>query len=147
MDQGSNLNLRVFRRNNKGLILLWNGSHVEQRYRNVRAYLVGSDEVERPLVTSKFVPDNPEKFNEDVAGLVIAHLANSMDPVKSYNIRLIFGTAEDSFTLDKQVLSATPIAKDPTVGETVVHMYGYDYDNEKWVPLPVNTSLFSKQEK
>ena len=147
MDQGSNLNLRVFRRNNKGLILLWNGAHVEQRFRNVKAYLVGSDDVERPLVTTKFVPDNPEKFSEDVDGLVIAHLANSLDPVKSYNIRLIFGTADDSFTIDKQVLSATPIAKDPVVAETIVHMYGYDYDNEKWVPLPVNTSLFFKKDQ
>jgi hypothetical protein len=145
MDQGSNLNLRVFRRNNKGLILLWNGSHVEQRYKNVHAYLVGSDGVERPL--SRFVPDNPEKFNGDVEGLVIAHLQNSMDPVKSYDIRLIFGGKDDSFVMDKQVLSATPIAKDPASSETVVHMYGYDYDNEKWVPLPVNTSLFLKQGK
>ena len=99
MDQGSNLNLRVFRRNNKGLILLWSGSQLDTRHKNVNAYLVDSDGVERPLITTKFVPDNPEKFNNDVEGLVISHSQNSLDPSKTYNIRMIFGCSDESFTM------------------------------------------------
>ena len=137
----SNINFRVFRRNNKNLILLWNSASLadEDRF-SVAAFLMdGMDE--GPLTFAKFKPENPEKFSGDVDGIVIPHLANKIDPSKPCTVKVLFGEGDNSFEVLKTVLPAnsSPDAQDrDSQGPRIVHMYGMDYKTKQWVPFPVN---------
>jgi hypothetical protein len=139
-------NLRVFRRNAKNIIIIWNNAQMEEKYhRCAGVFLVGDDGVERPLISNKFVPDNPEKFSNDVDGMIVSHSSNSLDPSKIYNIRVMFGSDGDMIVFDKQVMSTiTEFGKPEPAGETIVHMYGFDYDAQKWVPLPVDPKTYTR---
>lgn len=137
----SNINFRVFRRNNKNLILLWNSSSMPDDGRfSVAAFLMDGDS-EGPLVFSKFLPENPEKFSGDVDGIVIPHTPNKIDPTKPCTIKILFGEGDDSFEVVKTVLPANsaPEAQDREMaGPKIVHMYAYNYGEKKWVPFPAN---------
>ena len=140
----SNCNLRIFRRNNKNTIILWNSASLpDENKTSVAAFLVDGEK-EGPVVFSKFVPENIEKFAKDVDGIVISHSANKMDPTKPCTIKVLFGEGDDSFEITKTVLPANsaPEATDrESAGPKVVHMYAMNYETKQWVPFPVNPEL------
>ena len=134
---------RVFRRNNKKIIILWDASQLDSTFTNpVIASVIGVEGKDTPLTYSQFKPDNPEKFSRDIDGIVISHLSNNLDPNKEYKVKLVFHGQEDSCETIQEVLPATVIVPTETTRVTeVVHMYAYDYKNRKWVPLPVDQRL------
>lgn len=140
----SNINFRVFRRNNKNLILLWNSASLPDDNRtSIAAFLVDGD-AEGPVKFAKFVPENSEKFAKDVDGIVIPHSSNKIDPTKPCTIKVLFGEGDDSFDVTKTVLPANsaPEAQErESSGPRICHMYAMDYATKQWVPFPVNPEL------
>jgi len=144
----ANANVRIFRRNNKNTIILWNSNQLPDDSRSSVAAFLIDGENEGPLVFSKFIPESPEKFSGDVDGIVIPHTANKMDPTKPCNIKLLFGEGDDSFDITKTVLPANsaPEAQErEAAGPKIMHMYGMDYGTKKWVPFPVNPELLGDE--
>lgn len=139
----TSINFRVFRRNNKNIILLWNPASLPDDGRfSVAAFLMDGD-AEGPLTFSKFMPDNPEKFPGGVDGIVIPHAPNKIDPAKSCTVKVLFGEGDDSFEVTKTVLpanSAPDVTDREPAGPRVCHMYGYSYSLKKWVPFPCEPS-------
>lgn len=140
------LNFRVFRRNAKNLILLWSSGHLTEDQRdNVCAYLMDpldgmSDG--RQLKWSKFVPDNPEKFTQDVSGIVIQHSVNAIDSAKSCVIKVILGDGDQAIELVKEVLPANaPDIPRPVDTSKRLHMYAMDPVTSSWVPWPANGTI------
>lgn len=139
------LNFRVFRRNAKNLILLWSSGHLTEDQKSiVTAFLVDpldgmSDG--RELKWSKFVPDNPEKFTQDVCGIVIQHSTNAIDSAKSCAIKVMLGHGEDAIELIKEVLPANAIGDLPRPAVDAsrrLHMYAFDSSTGAWIPWPAN---------
>lgn len=144
----TSINFRVFRRNNKNLILLWNPASLPDDGRfSVAAFLMDGQS-EGPLVFSKFKPENPEKFPGGVDGIVIPHGQNKIDPAKACTVKVLFGEGDESFEVTKTVLPANsaPEAQDREMaGPRVMHMYGYDYRAKQWVPFPINPELVGEE--
>jgi len=137
-----NINLRVFRRNNKNIIILWNNGLLEEKYlKNINVYLVGSDGVESPLSFDRFIPDDPSKFSKDIDGVIISHSVNNLKIEKVYNIRIIFGNKDDLKIVTKEVLSGLNHFEKPEIPSGEIHVMGYDYAINKWVPLPIDKRL------
>jgi hypothetical protein len=141
------LSVRVFRRNNKNIIILWNTAQLDPAFVDpVIATRVDAGNKEVPLTYSKFRPDNPEKFPKDIDGIVVSHANNSLDPNLGYKIKLSFsnGNLYCEALQDVLPVSAVP-PPEPVKSAEIVHVYGYDYKNRKWVPLPIDPNLMVEQ--
>ncbi len=152
-----NINFRVFRRNNKNLILLWSSKTLTaEQQENLRAYVVEAGKATRELAWRPFVPDNPDKFAPDVAGIVLSHSSNGLDPAEKCVVRVVFGTEiGEVFEIDKDVDPANaatdrPAATRPpapaaaaAVDMPIVrsHLFAYNYESKEWVPLPWTAAL------
>lgn len=137
----SNINFRVFRRNNKNLILLWNNGTLPDTCRETVSAFIDREEG-GPLKFSRFVPESPDKFAKDVDGIVIPHSGNDMDPSKGYEIHVVFGEGDDAMEVIKLVKPANFSHEVPTsTPDNAVHIYGMDYSTGKWVPFPVDPKL------
>jgi hypothetical protein len=138
----SNINFRVFRRNNKNLILLWSSNMLSEDQKNsIKAFLTGEEgQPDRELLWKKFVPDNPEKFAADVDGMVVAHSSNGMDPAQACKIKVVFGSEPDLLDLEKEVLPAnTPVQVPGTTAPAIkAYIYAWDYEKDEWVPFPAS---------
>ena len=138
----SNINFRIFRRNSKNLILLWNSASLpDDAADSVAVLLVDGGGNEGPLSFSRFTPENPEKFAKDVDGIVIPHGPNKMDPTKSCTVKVIFGDGDEGFEVVKTVLPANSAPEAPErdlSSPKAIHMYAMDYRTKTWVPFPVN---------
>lgn len=134
-----NINFRVFRRNNKNLILLWSRNSLSEDQREcVSAYVV-SDKDSRELKYSDFTPDNPEKFAPDVGGIVISHSMNNLTPSEGCLVRVVLGKGDDTLEMEKDVLPANSVVESTRSHEGTskrIHLYAMDYDEKRWVPLP-----------
>lgn len=139
----SDIGCRVFRRNNKNIIIVWNATQLDPLFVSpVVATIVDSEGKESLLAYSKFKPDNPEKFPRDVDGIVISHINNNLNPDMGYKIKLSFcnGKVYCEALQDVDPVNATSPINIPKPAEAI-HMYAYDYKNRKWVPLPVDQKL------
>jgi hypothetical protein len=142
-----NLNFRVFRRNNKNLILLWSQSQLSDPQREgISAFAVddGTDADGRPLKYSKFVPDNPEKFAPDVGGIVVSHAVNGLNPSEPCTVRVVLGDGEDSLEMVKEVLPANSVGDippRPAEPHRKVYLYAKDNATDTWVPWPADGVL------
>lgn len=144
------ISCRIFRRNSKKLILIWASASIPDVNREAISAFVESEEFENfiPVSWTKFVPDNPEKFSEDVDGIVISHSQNKIDPSKPCTIKILFGEGEDSIEVVKEILPASASPAPSAAPESVVStsfvkaamMYGMDYKTGKWVPISVNSN-------
>jgi len=145
-----NCNFRIFRRNQKNLILLWNaGSLPDGAKDSLSAFLVDEEGNEGPLKFSKFIPDNPSKFQGDVDGIVISHEQNKMNPESAYTVRVVIGDGDDPLEFVKEVLPAAavpPPERTPQEPPRIVHIYGMDYKTKRWVPFPVDPELVGGEE-
>ena len=138
-----NINFRVFRRNNKNLIFLWNSGSIPDSCGGSIS-VIREDDDGSALEFSRFVPENPEKFAEDVDGIVIPHAQNRIDPSKSCSVRVVFGEGEDSFSLSKTVKPANFSPESPSKPVAEVRMYGKNYSTGEWVPFPVDSKLLEE---
>lgn len=151
-----NINFRVFRRNNKNLILLWSSKTLTaEQQENLRAYVVEAGKATRELAWRPFVPDNPDKFAPDVAGIVLSHSSNGLDPAEKCVVRVVFGTEiGEVFEIDKDVepANAAPSERPAPAGRPGamaipaptsqdVHLYVMDYETGEWVPLSCDAKL------
>ena len=136
------LNLRVFRRNARNLIFLWSPTGLTGAPK-ITASIVEEGAPDRPLIFTRFVPEQPEKFSKDVDGIVIAHQENDMDAGRQYSIKLAFGNGgREGIEFIKQVKPANAAPEPvPQKDQRVVHVYGMDYGTGKWVPFPVDSKL------
>lgn len=138
----ASIGLRIFRRNSKGIILLFNKAILPDKCKDsVCAFLVDVDGNEGPLTFTPFIPDAPEKFAAGVSGIVINHIQNKIDPSKPCTIKLIFGEDDESFEVVKSILPANSAPEMPEKNSQIVHIYGFDYKSKTWVPMPVNREL------
>jgi hypothetical protein len=135
-----NLNFRVFRRNGKNLILLWSQSQLsDEQKTNISAFIVddGSMAEGKELVWSNFKPDNPEKFAQDVGGIVIPHT-----PARPCTIRVVIGYGDESLEMVKEVLPANSVGEIPkpqaSDAARKFHMYAMDFSTNQWVPWPAD---------
>jgi len=140
------INFRVFRRNSRNLILLWSeGGMSESQKESIRVYIhqiSDTEESSREVFFRKFAPDNPEKFTKDVSGIVVPHAENKIDPKSRCMVRVVFGSGDDAIEIDKEVLPASASGAiestscPTTQAGVVVHLYAWDTEKGKWVPLP-----------
>ena len=139
----SDISCRVFRRNNKNIIILWNTAQLDVSFiKPVVASVVDLEGKENLLVYSKFTPDSPEKFPKDIDGIVISHNNNNLDPNLGYKIKLAFSNGDMYCEALQDVLPVSAVTPtEPIKQAEAVHMYAYDYKNRKWVPLPVDQKL------
>lgn len=139
----SDISCRVFRRNNKNIIILWSAAQLDASFvKPVVASTVDTDGKESLLIYSRFKPDNPEKFPRDIDGIIISHVNNNLDPNKGYSVKLTFGNGITSHEERQEVLPVSAVTPaEPIKAVEAVHMYAYDYKNRKWVPLPVDQKL------
>lgn len=136
-----NINFRVFRRNNKNLILLWGtGPLIGTQKGSISVSVIDLNTPggERALRYSRFTPDNPEKFSPDVDGIVISHSLNRMNASEGCTIKVILGEEDESMELLKDVLPANTVVEQRAgdAGSRKVHLYAMNYETERWVPLP-----------
>lgn len=142
-----NINFRVFRRNNKNLILLWNNAQLSDDQKvSLFAYAVDGLSDDRQLEWSKFVPDNPEKFAPDVDGIVIPHIQNKLNPMEKCTVKVVFGTGEESLEMVKDVMPANAVIEPSrsateTHGQKRMFLYAKDYRTGEWVPWPVDGKM------
>lgn len=142
----SDIGCRVFRRNNKNIIILWNTAQLDSAFVSpVVASILDQDGKESLLAYSTFKPDNPEKFPKDIGGIVISHLNNNLNPESGYKIKLSFSNGNVYQEAIQDVLPVSAITPvEPARPADIVHMYAYDYKNRKWVPLPVDQRLMAE---
>ena len=148
-----NLNLRVFRRNVKNLIVLWSSRNLTDDQReNTRVYAVEANAY-RELTWRPFVPDNPDKFAPDVVGVVIGHSGNKLDSAEPCTVRFMLGV-DNVIEIEKNVdpasqagpadfPSSTPassthatVAGSRTIN---VRLYALDELSGNWVPVPLGS--------
>ena len=143
----SEIGCRVFRRNNKNIIILWNAAQLDPVFVSpVVVSVIDSEGKESLIAYSKFRPDSPEKFNKDIDGIIISHVNNNLDPAAGYKIKLSFSNGNVYLEAIQDILPVSSITPSeiPKTAE-IVHMYAYDYVNRKWVPLPVDQRLMVEQ--
>lgn len=138
----NNINFRVFRRNNKNLILLWNHAHLSDNQKeNLSAYVTSGLSDDRELEWSKFSPDSPEKFATDVDGMVISHTQNKLNPSETCTVKVVFGIGEESLEMVKDVMPANAVIEPSrsvpeSHGQKRMFLYAKDYKTGEWVPWP-----------
>jgi hypothetical protein len=139
----SEISVRVFRRNAKNIIILWNTAQLDEAFiKPVVASIVDLEGKESLLAYSKFKPDSPEKFPKDIDGIVISHANNNLDPNTGYKVKLSFSNGNVYYEALQEVLPMSNVVPAEVLKPIEsVHMYAYDYANRKWVPLPVDTKL------
>jgi hypothetical protein len=149
------INFRVFRRNNKNIILLWNAGALPDNCRDsVSVHISRSPSLTEdgsemdeyyPVEFSRFLPESPEKFAKDVDGVVISHSKNNIDPTALCVAKVVFGEDEDAIEIYKEIKPANSspsenIGTQQFSGKDL-RLHGYDYRNNKWVPFPVDPKL------
>lgn len=142
---GVNINVRVFRRNLRNLIIVWNTAQLDPSLRQCTSAFIldGIPNGKETLLTfSKFVPDTPEKFPKDIDGIIVSHANNNMDPMKPYLVKVVFGFGECRHEEIKEVLAMSNfVIPEPPKITNDMHMYAYDYAERKWVPMPFDPKL------
>ncbi len=129
------INLRVFRRNKKNTILIWDVQKIPFVNKNVSNVFI--DESTKSCHFEVFKPGTPHKFLTEVSGVVVSHFENHIKESDNYKVKIVF---EDGFYVFKEVFSSPGDIQLPPV-EKIVHLYAYDYRERKWVPFPVDKKL------
>ncbi len=128
-------NLRVFRRNSQKTIIVWDSD---------------PDYVLRDIVLDKIslnFEENTEvisKLSSKVKAINIPHESNNLNPFEDYKIKFIFTNKKngEDVVVEKNIYSINNKKADIKAKE--LRVYGYDYENDKWIPLPVDISLIRK---
>jgi hypothetical protein len=137
-----NLNLRIFRRNPKNIIIIWNSAHLTGFFTRPVSAMVIDEAGDMLLTYSKFVPDAPEKFPKDIDGIVISHSGNNLDANKAYKIKIAFGDRVNGFEIIKEVMPVNSFTiPDGPKEVQAMHMYAFDYRKQKWVPFPFDPKV------
>lgn len=125
-----NINFRIFRRNQKNLIFLWDTSNLTQNQKSqVSANLVDGD---RELSFNVFVPEDMSKFKNAVSGIVIGHSENALDASREYKISVKLGNEEDAMVFVKEVKPASAAQEE---NSRKLYLYALDASTKAWVPL------------
>ncbi len=142
----NDIGCRVFRRNNKNIIILWDAALLAPEFVDSPTATVIEDGGREILLTySKFRPDNPEKFSKHIAGIVVSHINNNLDPAAGYKIKLAFVNGQMHHEAFQDVLPVSAVSPESIKPAEIVHLYGYDYNNRKWVPMPIDPKLLPEQ--
>ena len=136
-----NLNLRVFRRNPKNIIILWCATGLDIPTSKPVVASVIEDHTEVLLAYNRFIPDAPEKFPKGTEGIILSHVNNNLDPNKAYKIKLVFDSEPRTEIIKDVMPTCIYTAPEPMKDVAPMHMYAYDYKHSKWVPLPVDQKL------
>jgi hypothetical protein len=132
MDNKS-LNFRIFRRNKKNLIIIWNLKNLTTDQKNEMHFeLIPSDENDdtKSIEFVPFIPIDKTKFVDDVAGGVIGHEENSLDPNGTYNIKITLGRNN---IITKNIL-ILPVKKQQKQ-DKAISLMAYDDANKKFEKL------------
>lgn len=129
------INLRVFRRNRKGSIIIWDIPKLP--FVNGKVSSVFINDSPEQAVFDVFKPGTPYKFLTEVGGISIPHFDNHIKESEGYKVKIVF---EEGFYVYKSIFSSygdTPVPP----AEKIVHLYAYDYHDRKWIPFPVDKKL------
>ena len=85
---------RVFRRNNKNLIIIWEAKELSKDQKESIKVDIEDEEDESisDISFSQFIPENKEKFKDDTQGIIVDQGANNIDPEKQYTVRVVLGS-------------------------------------------------------
>lgn len=126
-------NLRVYRQNSLRTILVWD---VDQKIDQINIF---KDDV--PIRFEKFIPPS-DKFKKKTDGILIYHKENGINPFEDFILRLEFLSNGKLVSIDKEIFALSTVKKDSDVSDPkIIYVYGYDYNQKKWVPFPVNPLL------
>lgn len=119
------INLRIFRRNAARTILLWTPSSAELIKVSDDDYDIKYEKID----LSTFKTSIPK----DTAGIKIDHNLNSINPFEDKMLKFVFKYNEKEITIPKVLFSIKQ-----EKAKQVTYVYGFDYENNKWVPLPID---------
>jgi hypothetical protein len=134
------LNLRVYRRTQEHIALLWNKSALNaEQLQNLEIFLVDekgrrkmefatSQQMESILEEGIVTPD-------DTVLAIIKHASNKLDPYAEYSFEIIFNRDYKAKILVYPFGVLPPTEKDDKKAN--VHVYGFITDEGKWGKLPL----------
>ena len=123
-----NLNLRVFRRNKKNIILIWNSESLKKDQLDSVSLEMETNGVFGPVEFQKFAAHNEAKFTRGVEGVVINQETSKLDPLRFYNFKVTLGSTNKIFKL----ISVLPF-KSSTEKETrAVYLHAWDGAKGCW---------------
>jgi hypothetical protein len=114
----NNINLRVFRRNSKNIILLWDNNRLTE---DTKIFLLPE---KKELFWKAFVPLNRNKFQREVQGVVIPQKENNISPEEEVLIGV-----EINGKLNE--IKVRPCEKNIMI----VKLFGYDAVRKRWYPF------------
>lgn len=103
-----NVNIRIFRRNKKNLIVIWNKDQLKEEHNDFISVDLMKDDKISPLSFEKFIPFDKNKFSKETDGIIISHEENNLDSAKQYEIRVVLGR-NDKIQKNITVLPTTSI--------------------------------------
>jgi len=130
-----NLNLRVYRRTQDNIALLWNKAALtKEQLENIEVYNVTDGEpVKLDFITSESMETVLEEgivAPDETVVMLINHEKNKLDAYTDYKIRVVFDKTiqHEIFVFGFGVLP--PTEKDDK--QSNVHLYLWDEENRKW---------------
>jgi len=127
----SDISLRVFRRNNKKLIILWDKDSLpHDDYTELQIFLV-DEKGKIPLHYQEFISHDTEKFQENITGVIISHQENDLPPDADLLLEFVF-SSKSTNTFYKDQLKVTGKNVDSSSSRK---LYGYNKESKNWYPL------------
>jgi len=125
-----NTRFRVFRRNQKNIVLIWETEGLTpDQMGNVQVNLIlDNDELLHDLKFTIFVPLKKEKFKNEVTGVIINHRDNNLDTTKSYTFEIVLGLKNTV----AQTINVKPFEEEVKNASVDLHLYAWDPEHNKW---------------
>ena len=144
MSQNTNVNLRVFKRNDSNIILFWNIENLsEEQKKNVKIFLLEKQN-EEDAITSKVIKelvfastDATAEFNtsKNVAIAVIDHESNEIGKDDSILLKMVLGETDKI----EQFLRVSPSGVLPFFERdhkaSHVQLFGYEKGKKRWAKI------------
>jgi len=124
------LNLRVFRRNKRNIILIWNSENLSKEQCDSVAVEIEDAEKFKNVTFTSFTPHDSDKFSKKVNGVVINQVDNNLDVNRFYNIKVMFGKDANKVSRIITILPFKPTVE--TKEGKVVYLHAYDRDKATW---------------
>ena len=128
------LNLRVFRRNKRNIILIWNSEALIKEQLDNIAVEIEEGGIFKPLKFSTFSPHDINKFTKQVCGIVINQVDNALDVNRFCNIKVILGKENRA----SKLISVLPFAQANIAekeSKVSVFLHAWDPDKGSWQKL------------
>ena len=124
-------NPRTYRRNRSKLIIVWDAIGVETD-KNIE---VVDDSIGEHLFFNSFIPARPERFSNNIRGVVIDQEDNGLDAADEITVRITIKDISQTFTKSIKVLPYKAFKEKP---QRVI-LCAWSNEKQSYVPLNVKT--------